>query len=123
MNTLHVANALFNRDDLRVDKILHIFNHFDDDDSGEIDKDEFKELLQVITGGIEIMEKKMEDLWLTLDLDHSGAVTFEEFLIWYFQHFGPPRASSIQKSRKMIKEMDGEEDAGGMKSAKSGFFD
>ena len=65
-----------------MDKIFFVFNNYDGDGSGEIEEDEFRELIQVITGGAEMQEKKLKDLWLSLDVDHSGEVNFEEFLTW-----------------------------------------
>ena len=120
-----------------VDKIMYVFNYFDEDGSGEIEFDEFTKMLNVLSGGQALSDKKINDLWLSLDTDNGGEVSFEEFLLWYFQQFGAtwkhqkhvvigqkprlgvrafffaPSASEIQRSKRLINEGRREEASGG----------
>lgn len=68
-----------------VEKIKRIFDGFDTDGSGEIEKNEFKHILYRLmdVNEADVSDKKMERYWKELDWDGSGAVSFDEFLVWY----------------------------------------
>lgn len=87
-----------------VDKIQVVFDFYDDDGSGEMEAEEFFQLLYVLTAGVEMTDKKRMEYWMQLDQDKSGSVTFDEFLLWYWRFFGAPSASKMQQSRRMMKE-------------------
>ena len=36
---------------------------------------------------IEISQATLNDCWLQVDTDGSGAVSFEEFLVWYYSNW------------------------------------
>ena len=82
-----------------LSEVQEIVKEVDDDGSGEIEFEEFRDLLTVLFGNASdfLPEKKVKALWLTLDTDHSGSSTFPEFLVWYFYQYGAPSASSIKK--------------------------
>lgn len=54
------------------------FNMFDEDGSGDIDRGEFSKLTDVL--GLQISEKKQQELLRELDKEGSGAIDFDEFL-------------------------------------------
>jgi len=60
------------------------FDHFDEDGSGNIDKNEFIQVLRSFTGSkTEISKERFDCYWRDVDSDSSGEVDFEEFLMWY----------------------------------------
>ena len=54
------------------------FNMFDEDGSGDIDRNEFSKLTDVL--GLQISEKKQQELLRELDKEGSGAIDYDEFL-------------------------------------------
>jgi len=73
-----------------VEKIKVVFDQYDVDRSGEIDEEEFKGvllLLMKVTNPEHISAKKLKRFWREVDQDMSGAVTFGEFVLWYFNCF------------------------------------
>ena len=59
--------------------IREAFNMFDEDHSGDIDKREFSKL--VATLGLEISEKKANEMMKEMDKDGSGSIDYDEFYI------------------------------------------
>jgi Ca2+-binding EF-hand superfamily protein len=57
--------------------IKEAFNTFDDDKSGDIDKNEFRKA--ILTLGLEVDEKKIMEMMRQLDKNGSGTIDFEEF--------------------------------------------
>ena len=57
--------------------IREAFNMFDEDHSGEIDKREFSKLITSL--GLELNEKRINELMKEMDKDGSGTIDFEEF--------------------------------------------
>lgn len=57
--------------------IRFAFNMFDEDSSGDIDKDEFAKLVKAL--GLEINAKKQADLMREIDKDGSGTIYYNEF--------------------------------------------
>jgi len=75
---------------VQVEKYRKFFNEFDTDNSGEIDYQEFEQLLHKcgkIPKGVEIPTARVKQLWNEADLDKSGAIDFEEFAIFYSRYF------------------------------------
>jgi len=69
-----------------VEKVKEVFDGFDKDGSGEIEEGEFKDILCVlmkVKSESDVSATKLQRYWRELDSDGSGAVGFEEFLIWY----------------------------------------
>ena len=64
--------------------IKQAFNMFDEDHSGEIDKNEFRALIKSI--GLKMTEKEIDDMIADMDKDENGAVDFEEFSNAMEQH-------------------------------------
>ena len=57
--------------------IKEAFKMFDENDSGDIDRKEFKKL--ILTLGLEMDDKKINDLMREIDKDGSGSIDLEEF--------------------------------------------
>jgi Ca2+-binding EF-hand superfamily protein len=57
--------------------IREAFNMFDENESGDIDRKEFKKL--ILTLGLEINDKKIYELMREIDKDGSGTIDIEEF--------------------------------------------
>lgn len=57
--------------------IKEAFKMFDENDSGDIDKKEFKKL--ILTLGLEMDDKKINEMMREIDKDGSGTIDIEEF--------------------------------------------
>ncbi len=69
---------------LSADKIAEIkknFKFFDRDGNGQIDQEEFGELLRVISP--HATNKQIENGFEFIDEDQSGHIDFDEFLAWW----------------------------------------
>jgi Ca2+-binding EF-hand superfamily protein len=78
-------------DALLIERIWHDFKSLDNDDSGRLEFDEFKRLVQrqlaPSTDSPEVPHKVIEKFWMDIDADGSGNVNFEEFATWYLKFF------------------------------------
>jgi len=77
---------------MEVEKIYKEFRTVDADDSGLIDYEEFKRLIQQqIVGGYEgstkVPAKVVDKFWMDVDVDRDGSISFEEFAVWYVKFF------------------------------------
>lgn len=73
-----------------VERIKSHFDTFDTDGSGQIDAEEFRNLLcQLIRvpGHLELPASRVRQFWQETDIDGSGEVEFEEFLLFYRRYF------------------------------------
>mmetsp|Transcript_1286 Transcript_1286/g.2865 ORF Transcript_1286/g.2865 Transcript_1286/m.2865 type:complete len:375 (+) Transcript_1286:86-1210(+) len=62
------------------------FEKYDEDNSGNICKEEFSNILRElirVKNTSDIPQERFNHYWREVDLDHSGEISFEEFLIWY----------------------------------------
>jgi hypothetical protein len=59
---------------------VRFFNSIDYDGSGELDRDEFKSLMDKL--GIELDEDRLEDVFDTYDTDQGGTIGTDEFLVF-----------------------------------------
>jgi Ca2+-binding EF-hand superfamily protein len=87
--------------------IRETFAMFDENNSGDIDKAEFSKLTDVL--GLEINEKKQNDLMRELDKEGNGCIDYEEFvkLMSRFQ-FGNAETHLETAFNEYDKDMDGE---------------
>mmetsp|Transcript_12827 Transcript_12827/g.28830 ORF Transcript_12827/g.28830 Transcript_12827/m.28830 type:complete len:211 (+) Transcript_12827:1102-1734(+) len=72
---------------LDVERVQTLFRKADEDGSGEIDKEEFRELLRKclkVKG--DLPESRFQRLWLSADVNMDGLLTFKEFFLWW-QHY------------------------------------
>ena len=74
--------------------IREAFNMFDEDHSGEIDKREFSKLITSL--GLELNEKRINELMKEMDKDGSGTIDFDEFSSM-MQSFQFGKESAIQQ--------------------------
>lgn len=85
------------------------FDRYDEDCSGEIDKNEFRHMLQDMLDVAELPEARINEFWLFVDHDVSGSVNFEEFMCWFYPTFGAPRKRALdakmQSQRKQENSM------------------
>ena len=63
-----------------VNLAIQFFNEIDVDGSGELDRSEFKRLMDRI--GIELDNERLEDVFDTYDTDQGGSIGVEEFLVF-----------------------------------------
>ena len=87
--------------------IRETFAMFDENNSGDIDKAEFSKLTEVL--GLEISEKKQNDILRDLDKEGNGCIDYEEFvkLMSQFQ-FGNAETHLETAFNEYDKDMDGE---------------
>jgi len=64
-----------------LEDVLEVFNDFDVDKSGTIDRDEFRQLTCVL--GIRRSAEKTDEMFDAIDIDGNGTLDFQEFLAWY----------------------------------------
>mmetsp|Transcript_57393 Transcript_57393/g.134371 ORF Transcript_57393/g.134371 Transcript_57393/m.134371 type:complete len:486 (+) Transcript_57393:38-1495(+) len=78
-------------DALSMDRIRNSFTAFDVDRSGEVDYDEFRNLLREVMkvpAHLDIPESRIRYFWHEIDEDKSGKASFDEFLNFWLQQFG-----------------------------------
>jgi len=61
----------------QLQEYKEVFQHFDRDNSGTLNRIEFKAVLQSL--GDEVPDAEMEQIWSKLDVDGNGKLSFEEF--------------------------------------------
>lgn len=85
-----------------VETIKRCFDVHDDDNSGKVEMNEFKQLLEKVLrvpAGLELPQNRVRHFWSELDTKRTGdGVDFEEFLTWYIKYFGDGTAGSPKKS-------------------------
>lgn len=83
-------------DIVQADKLWQEFSKLDTDGSGELEFCEFQSLMEKQLCAAqrhhgkqrqEVPDKVMQKFWNDIDADGSGAVTFEEFVMWYKKFF------------------------------------
>jgi hypothetical protein len=107
-----------------LDKIKQKFDTFDTDKSGEIEFDEFEQMMGSLLGLKEPSDlpvERMNRFWREIDVDGSGSVDFGEFVEWYTKYFsdgsgGPLEAfygsfnPDVQRSKKLEADDDAARD-------------
>ncbi len=62
-------------------EVKETFEHFDDDDNGTIDREEFAQVMEALGAGMS--EAELEVGFEAIDTDRSGEIDFEEFAEWW----------------------------------------
>mmetsp|Transcript_95514 Transcript_95514/g.308028 ORF Transcript_95514/g.308028 Transcript_95514/m.308028 type:complete len:435 (-) Transcript_95514:187-1491(-) len=85
-----VARSL-GRDNVMMEKIFNEFNKLDDDGSGELEFEEFRQLmisnLSPHKDSPQVPKTVLQKFWIDVDADGSGSVSFAEFAAWYLKFF------------------------------------
>lgn len=63
------------------EELLEIFEHFDGNDDGRIDRAEFKRLMDALCS--DMPEEELDVGFDVIDANDAGAIDFEEFMIWW----------------------------------------
>jgi len=74
-----------------VENVKGVFDSFDEDKSDHIDEAEFEKVIYVLMNArnpSDISPNMLKRFWREVDNDGSGAISFEEFLLWYFKFMG-----------------------------------
>lgn len=74
-----------------IERFWTNFCKFDEDGSGNIEYEEFTELLHVlmkVPKGHVLPKERVQSLWRQADADGSGEINFHEFVVFYIQRFG-----------------------------------
>jgi calmodulin len=73
-----MANQLTEED---IEEIREIFEHFDANHDGVIQRSEFKALLEALDADLE--PEEVQAGLDALDDNHNGVIDFDEFLAWW----------------------------------------
>jgi calmodulin len=64
-----------------IEELMQIYNHFDKDHNGRIDRGEFKELMAAL--GASAPDDELEARFNAIDQNGSGTIDFHEFKGWW----------------------------------------
>lgn len=84
-----------------VEDIQKHFDRFDEDRSGHIDREEFTQLLCTllrVKDPSDLPPDRIHRYWMQIDLDHSGEVSFREFVPWYATYFYVPKGTAADEA-------------------------
>eukprot|EP00930_Biecheleria_cincta_P022356 TRINITY_DN16326_c0_g1_i1.p1 TRINITY_DN16326_c0_g1~~TRINITY_DN16326_c0_g1_i1.p1 ORF type:complete len:378 (+),score=72.15 TRINITY_DN16326_c0_g1_i1:47-1180(+) len=127
-----------NISEVDLDKIKKKFDFFDTDKSGEIEFEEFEQMMGSLLGlkqASDVPTERINRFWREIDIDGNGSVDFGEFVEWYTKYFsdgsGGPLESfygsfspDVQRSKKLEADDDAaraqERAAGQLQSASRG---
>ena len=65
--------------DADKEQAARLFSEYDDDGSGELDFDEFREVMREIAGKT-LSDKQLQEAFTAVDTDGNGMVSWDEFL-------------------------------------------
>jgi len=69
----------------QIDELIDAFKIFDIDNSGNISKEEFKNILTRY-GKAEFSDEDIDDIFSMIDIDHDGTINYAEFInMWKYQ--------------------------------------
>ena len=63
------------------EELCESFDHFDEDDNGRIDLDEFKSLMRGLDD--EMNDEEIDMGFDIIDTDDNGEIDFDEFVAWW----------------------------------------
>eukprot|EP00955_Chlamydomonas_euryale_P116252 366406-Chlamydomonas_euryale.AAC.15 len=79
-----------------LEDIKSIFDAYDDDQSGQLDYDEFLHAMELAG----FNQEESSEIFLEVDRDGSGEISFEEFSFWYVAH-ARKQASVLQEAAQV----------------------
>ncbi len=68
-------------DQEKIDEMKEIFDHFDTDNNGEIDYNEFTQLIEALQGDMSAEEMLVG--FDVIDVDNNKNIDFDEFIEWW----------------------------------------
>lgn len=96
-------------DVVEVEKIAKDFHSFDTDRSGEIEKDEFKDLVMhtmKVRDQYDLPDRRLEEFWRNVDTDGSGTISLEEFVTFMRDFFGRGKTHVLSPRERMDRNQD-----------------
>ncbi|KNA19394.1 hypothetical protein SOVF_061900 isoform A [Spinacia oleracea] len=63
----------------QVKNLRGVFEHYDEDSNGSIDREELKKCLEELQ--VNLTEQEFDDLFYSCDVDRSGHIQFNEFIV------------------------------------------
>jgi len=72
----------------RKQRLTQVFNKYDSDGNGFIDRYELPKLLKKIFSGEEVSEEHVQTAMKILDVNSDGQISFNEFLIFMIDFVG-----------------------------------
>eukprot|EP00929_Paragymnodinium_shiwhaense_P074909 TRINITY_DN38312_c0_g1_i1.p1 TRINITY_DN38312_c0_g1~~TRINITY_DN38312_c0_g1_i1.p1 ORF type:complete len:951 (-),score=192.23 TRINITY_DN38312_c0_g1_i1:269-3121(-) len=82
---------------VEVEAVFHVFKTWAAKDKLELGKEEVTTLLIHLHGcenADDVSASRMDYFWRQMDIDNSGTVSFEEFMVWYKMYFPSSAAGS-----------------------------
>lgn len=64
-----------------INRLKGVFDRFDKDENGSIDREEFGEFLEAI--GKSMSKEQLAKGFEEIDVDGSGVIEFKEFVAWW----------------------------------------
>jgi len=92
-----------------VEQYKRKFDGYDEDCSGEIEYDEFEKLiinLVKVPPGCELPPSRIKQFWIEADVDRSGAICFEEFLVFYWRYLRPGGNCPFEEYYRRIRKVN-----------------
>lgn len=92
-------------DEGRMDKIWREFKRLDMDGSGQLDKEEFRVLIQrelAPSGDPQVPPNVVQKFWMEVDADGDGLAKFQDFAFWYVNAFGNAGHSKMENYYRRI---------------------
>jgi Ca2+-binding EF-hand superfamily protein len=71
---------------MNKDELKETFDHFDRDNNGKIDFEEFCELLDAMNSDMEDIARRLG--FDVIDSDGNGSIEFDEFCSWWIEQSG-----------------------------------
>ena len=63
------------------EEVRETFEHFDGDDNGQIDREEFAKVMDAL--GADMTEDELDVGFDVIDSDQSGEIDYDEFVEWW----------------------------------------
>lgn len=87
-----------------INEIGSVFDMYDDDGSGEIDKDELRKVM--VSLGLTVSEEEFDSMFAVLDRNHDGVVSRNEFIRWHALNRDAKRTDMKALAKQMFKIFD-----------------